>query len=590
MSSSSLVGRAFKAKAKHISAILDLPLSLAQEYFSQILGYRDFDEAQRAGLVVRELASRAYLGDRIRKIVPGVSPDKVDQLVNELNLPTGDRVISQLRESGKLRADFSRYFSSDGTFSEYYRQCLREVAPTFVKVRKLSTALGTFDRGQVDIPQVLASLVDLSREDADTALGFLSLCYTEYSDFLPVIVATLVLHEAGKRHSTRLLAKNALAVFNGMLARAAAVSIPAQSYSEVRSDLQSYGLAIAAVQRRLGAHDACLDILDGLSLLYPSDAQGFDFMERAAIRSEAAFAALFARRFHAVPKLLPTTSDGRRRHSHLALAIEAIARAEMGDERTAAPLVDVLLCNQEVRLGLGLDDDGLIPRRRPEAMPLQNDALEPMYGEDLDRLRYLDLAAFRAARALFVKRDQYMLGKLAVSELAFKGFRIFPELRFAEKRATRKSIFNTNNSYTPAVLRFGPAHGDSHVDVVVIHCSDFVRPRWLMPPQLAQVFQGNAYFDQDPECKRWLAHVLASGHVENIMNDAGLKIKSGLGLRDKFQLGADLARDEISFEIFRETEQPKRIQWRELEFMPLPDDLALALVNAYRESLGEHLQ
>lgn len=590
MSSSSLVGRAFLVKAKHFSAILDLRLSLAQEYFSKILGYRDFDEAQRAGLVVRELASRAYLGGRIREVVPGILPDKVEQIVNELNLPTGDRVITQLREGGNLSADFLRYFSSDGGFSEYYHQCLRDVVPIFAKVRKISTALGTFDRAEVDIPQVLANLANLSKEDADTALGFLNSCYTKYSDFLPVNVAMLVLHGVGTRRATRHFAKKTLAVFNGMLACAAAISISPQSYSKVRSELQSYGLAIAAVQRRLGAHDVCLDILDGLASLYPADAHRFDLLQRAPICLEAAFTALFARRFHAVPGFLPSTSDGRRICSYPTLAIEAIAWAEIGDERKAKPLVDVLLCNHEIRLGLGLDNGGLIPRRRPEAMPLKSETIDLLYDENLDRLRYLDLAAFRAAHALFLKRDKYMLGKLQTSELAFKEFRIFPDLRFAEKRAKRKLAFDTGKSYTPAVLRCGPAYSDVHIDVVVILCSDFANNQWLMPSQLAQVFNGNAYFDQDPARRRWLAHILSSGHVENITDDAGFRIKSGLGLREKYRPGADLTRREISFEIFRETEQLERPWSREPEFKSISDDLALVLVDVCRESLVEHLQ
>jgi len=590
MSSSLSVGRAFKVKAKHVSAVLNLPLSLAQEYFSKILGYRDFDEAQRAGLVVRELASRAYLGDRIREIVPGILPNKVEQLINELNLPTRDRVIAQLREGGHLNVDFSRYFSSDGTFSEYYHQCLREVIPAFTNVYKLSTALGTFDRKEVAIPEVLASLANLSRDDADTALALLSPCYKQYSDFLPVNAAMLVLHEAGTRRSTRLFAKKSLAVFNGMLACAAAVNISAHSSSAVRYELQSYGLAIAAVQRRVGAHDVCLDIIDGIARLYPDNAQRYDRLLRGPILLEAAFAALFARRFDVVPEFLPITTDGRRVASYPVLAIEAIARAEMGDEKKATPLVDVLLCNQEIRLGLGLDESGVIPRRRPEAMPLKDDTLGLIFGADLDRLRYLDFATFTTAHALFRKRNKHMLAKLATSKLSFKTFRLFSDLRFAEKPAKRKRIFDMSSSYTPAVLRFGSACGDTYIDVVIIRCVDFVGREWAMPPQLAQVFKGNAYFEQDPARKRWLAHILSSGHVENIIDDAGFGIKTGLGPRVKYRPGADLAWDEISFEIFRETEHLERPYSRTLEFKPISDELALKLVDVYREPLVERLQ
>lgn len=590
MSSSSSVGKAFKLKAKHVRAILDLPLSLAQEYFSRILGYRDFDEAQRAGLVVRELASRAHLDERIREIVPGILPDKVEQLVKELNLPTGDRVMAQLREGGKLSADFSRYFSADGSFSEHYHQRLREVFPVFAKVHKISTVLGTPEQGECSIHQVVTNLANLSREDADTAMGFLGACYSEYSDFLPVNVAMLVLHGAGARRTTRLLAQKALAVFNGMLAGAAAVDIAPRSYSEVRSDLHFYGLAIAAVQRRLGAHDACLDLLEGLARLYPANAERFASLERAAIRREAAFAALFARRFHMVPELLQATSDGPLPHSYPTLAIEAIARAEMGEEGGATPLIDVLLCNPEIRLGLGLDDRGLIPRRRPEAMPLKSDVLDLTFGADLDRLRYLDLAAFRAAHALFLERDESMLGKMAASELVFKEFRVFPDLRFSEPRAKRRPSFHSGDSYSPALLRFGPAHGDAHVDVVVIRRSDIVGTRWLMPPQLAQVFKGNAIFDQDAARKRWLAHILSSGHVEKVDDAAGLGRKGGLGLWEKYRPPAALSRDEISFEIFRATERVERPYSRELEFGVVSDELALALIDAFRGALAEHLR
>jgi hypothetical protein len=111
-----------------------------------------------------------------------------------------------------------------------------------------------------------------------------------------------------------------------------------------------------------------------------------------------------------------------------------------------------------------------------------------------------------------------------------------------------------------------------------------------MPPQLAQVFQGNAYFDQDPARRRWLAHILSSGHVDHIRDDAGLGIKSGLGLRERDRPGTDLTWDEISFEIFRETEQLEHPYSRDLEFKSISDDLALVLIDAYRESLVEHLQ
>jgi len=262
----------------------------------------------------------------------------------------------------------------------------------------------------------------------------------------------------------------------------------------------------------------------------------------------------------------------------------------MGDESQAEPLIDVLLCNQEIRLGLGLDNGSLISRRRPETMPLKDDTLDQAYAADLDRLRYLDLAAFSAAHALFLKRDKRMLNKLAASTLVFKQFRIFPDLQFVETRAKRKLTLDISGRYMPAVVSFGPAYGEAHFDVVVIRRSDFGWPKWFMPPQLAQVFKGNAYFEQDPTRKRWLAHILSSGHVEKINDGAGLRIKSGLGLWEKYRPGPDLARDEISFTVFSETEQQRLLHTRDVEFQSIADDLAVVLVDVYRQSLVGHVQ
>lgn len=595
MRSISSVEKAFKSKARHFSSILGLARNHGYGLFSQVLGYRDFHAAQCAGFELPELPSREHLFERIKAVVEGVPVEKIRQVVEELNLVTTDRVLAQLQPRPAGRTDFSRYFSPDGTWSDEYRRCLSEVAPVFEAVHALSKEIGARSETPTDVRTVIEGLTKLSRDDMRIASALLTPSYRKYPDCLPLSAAMLMLHAPGNRGSTRALSKNVLTLLNGMLAHAASHAVLKLDH-EVRWALERDGLAIAAAQRRMGAHDVCLDIYRGLAGLYQARDDHFDAMTVTLLTVEAAWSALFVRRYDTVLTLLALLPKQRVRASYSVMAIEAMARAQIGDNARATTLVDTLLCSSDVRMGLGLISGQAIPRRPPEGLPCNIDylgLLDRQHG--LDRLRYLDLAAFPLAQALFRNREGRMLGSLAASQLVFKDIRFFPQLRFQEKQERKRPSFFSRDSYTPAVLRFGPAskdgleaHDERDVEIVVIGERRLLDARWSRPPQLSALFPANALFDKDPAKQDWLMHILASGCVAALQERAGLSGKSGLGLRERYRKSPELSRDEISFDIFRHTE---RVDDRSnvIAAASLSPELAAQIAQAFKTQLAGHL-
>jgi hypothetical protein len=273
------------------------------------------------------------------------------------------------------------------------------------------------------------------------------------------------------------------------------------------------------------------------------------------------------------------------------MAIEAMASAQLGDEQHATKLIDILLCDNDVRLGLGLNHECPIARRRPETMPLSVNVLEYLERTTLDRLRYLDLATFKFAHALFMRREKRMLATLASSELLFKEVRFLRDERFSEVPAKKRSkTLDLVVWYTPVVLRFGPARGRNQTDcrdfqVVMILTGALGTAQWVRAPQLAEAFKGNAYFATDPAKERWLTHIISSSHIKVSMIDAGVRGR----LRAAYRGSGDLSRDELCFELFRETEKTRHKYDPPRETRTISDDLASQLINAFRAPVNEYL-
>jgi hypothetical protein len=392
----------------------------------------------------------------------------------------------------------------------------------------------------------------------------------------------LVLHAAENRRSTRVLSDNVLEVLKGMLEHALKLGNDAL----VRAELQTYGHMIAQVQRSMGAHDACLDVLCRLAQQYENATDHLDISERSLLVLEAAFSALFAGRFNMVGELLSSGMGQQFRRSPPAMAIHAIARAQLGDSKGASELFDGLLCDNSVRLALGFDPDRPIPRRRPETMPLSVDIQELLDRTNLDKLRYVDIAAFGSAHVLFSRRERRMHETMSSSELQFKGVQFFPDLRFSAPPGKRKSSGPLPVAQ-PAVLKFGPgqrASAGSDWYVVALVQSHF-GSRWIVPPEFDEAFDGNTYFRSDPAKDRWLAHILSSDGMNGLKDESrldhvevrlgpgktlmayadGSESRSlahpsgeryGLGLARKYAgRSIDWSWDEVCFELFLEMER-----------------------------------
>jgi hypothetical protein len=610
--------KAFKSKARHFGSILGLRRTIAQELFSRVLGYSDYFAARRAGHVMPELESTEQLTARISKIIEGISSEKIDELVKQLNLRTVDSVIGELGTNRKVSADFSRFFASDGAFSQYYHDCLSEIAPVFLKVHDLSLTIAEADRPGASIGDVVAGLRALSREDAQTAKQLLTPVYKAYPDLLPVATAMLVLHAAENKRSTRILSKNVLEVLKGMLEHAVKLG----NDVGVRAELQRYGHMIAQVQRSMGAHEASLDVLCRLAEQYRNRSHHLDISEHSLLTQEAAFAALFAGRFNMVVELLSCGMGQQFRRSPPAMAIRAIAKAQLGDSAGASELFDILLCDNSVRLALGFDPDRPIPRRRPEIMPLGLDILELQDRTNLDKLRYVDMAAFSSACALFNRREQRMQETTSSSELLFKRVQFFPDLRFAAAPGKRKSSVRFPTAQ-PAVLQFGPApcsSGAPDFYVVVLVESNFGFSRWIVPPGFDEEFEGNAYFRTDPAKGRWLTHILWSDGMSALKNETRLDHaevrlgsgktlmgyadgsesraltghlakKPGLGLARRYAgRSIDWSWDEVCFELFLEMERAGHADNKnKSEATSLAADLATQLTAVFRQPIGDYL-
>jgi hypothetical protein len=424
----------------------------------------------------------------------------------------------------------------------------------------------------------------------------------------------LVLHAAENRRSTRVLSDNVLEVLNGMLEHAVKLGHD----SAVRAELQRYGHMIAQVQRSMGAHDACLGVLRRLAEQYQNSSEHLDVSERSLLILEAAFAALFAGRFNTVVELLSSGMDQQFRRSPPAMAIHAIARAQLGDSKGAAELFDSLLCDNSVRLALGFDPDRPIPRRRPETMPLSVDSFELLDRTNLDKLRYVDMAAFSAAHALFSRREKRMQDTISSSALQFKGVQFFPDLRFSTTQGKRKVLIS---SAQPAGLQFGPAQRssggpDCYVVVVVQGHSGF--SRWIVPSEFDEAFEGNRYFRTDPAKERWLSHILASDGMSGLKDESGLdhaEVRLGpgktvMGYADGSESRAlagpagtqygparkyagrsiDWSWDEVCFELFLEMERAGHVDNKVTsERTALSANLAQQITAAFREPVSEYL-
>jgi hypothetical protein len=605
--------KAFKSKARHLGAILGLRRTAAQELFSRVLGYSDYFAARRAGHVIPEFASTEQLSARISKVVEGISSEQIDELVKQLNLRTVDSVIVELGTNRNLSGDFSRFFSPDGAFSQYYHDCLRAIGPVFLKVHDLSVTIAESDRSGASIGEVVAGLKALSPDDAQAAKNLLTPIYKARPDLLPVGTAMLVLHAAENRRSTRVLSDNVLEVLNGMLEHAVKLGHD----SAVRAELQRYGHMIAQVQRSMGAHDACLGVLLRLAGQYQNSSDHLDASERSLLILQAAFAALFAGRFNMVVELLSSGMGQQFRHSPPAMAIHAIAKAQLGDSKRAAELFDSLLCDNSVRLALGFDPDRPIPRRRPETMPLSVDIFELLdHRTDLDKLRYVDMAGFSAAHALFSRREKRMQDTISSSELQLKGVQFFPDLRFSPTQGKRKSSVLVSSTQ-PAVLQFGPAQRSSRARdcyVVVLVQSHFGFSRWIVPTEFDEAFEGNGYFRTDPAKERWLTHILASDGMGGLKDEAGLdhaEVRLGpgktvMGYADGSESRAlakqygpvrkyagrsiDWSLDEVCFELFLEMERTGQVDDKvQSERTALSADLAQQITAAFRQPISEYL-
>jgi hypothetical protein len=308
------------------------------------------------------------------------------------------------------------------------------------------------------------------------------------------------------------------------------------------------------------------------------------------------------------------------RRSPPAVAIHAIARAQLGDSKGAAELFDSLLCDNSVRLALGFDPDRPIPRRRPETMPLSVDIFELLDRTNLDKLRYVDMAAFSAAHTLYSRREKRMQDTISSSELQFKGVQFFPDLRFSATEGKRKSSVLISSAQ-PAVLQFGPAQRSSRGPdcyVVVVVQSHFGFSRWIVPSEFDEAFEGNGYFRTDPAKERWLTHILASDAMSGLKDESRLdhaEVRLGpgktvMGYADGSESRAltrpagkqygpvrkyagrsiDWSWDEVCFELFLEMERTGHVDNKvKSERTALSADLAQQITAAFRQPISEYL-